>query len=128
MKIGYTFLLIALSLSVVGIGSFPMSLENVFAAQNAMHLIFTVGMLVSTVLTIYVLAIGYLKENRLNTIGRVSMVFAILYTTFNVFLLFVIVEGLNLKGLFERCSIYTFFIYVFYLSLVFFRRKKENMN
>jgi len=105
-----------------------MSLENVFAAQNAMHLIFTVGMLVSTVLTIYVLAIGYLKENRLNTIGRVSMVFAILYTTFNVFLLFVIVEGLNLKGLFERCSIYTFFIYVFYLSLVFFRRKKENMN
>lgn len=128
LKIGYAFLLIALSMALVGIGSFPMSLENVFSAQNVLHFVFAVGMFAATVLVIYILAIGYQKEKGLMKVGNLSLIIAILFTIWNLLLLFVIMEGINIAGLMQRLSIYTFFLYVWFLSWFFFRRSKDAFN
>ena len=128
LKIGYSVLLIVLFLSFIGIGSFPMTMENVFAAQNTLHLIVTVGMLVLTALMLYLLAIGYLKQEGLVKIGYLSLTAAILFTVFNLLHLLVIVAGLDITGLVQRFSFYTFFIYLFLLSFYFVRKREDAAN
>jgi hypothetical protein len=85
-------------------------------------------MLVLTALMLYLLAIGYLKQEGLVKIGYLSLTAAILFTVCNLLHLLVILAGLDITGLIQRFSFYTFFIYLFLLSFFFVRRREDAAN
>jgi len=127
IKIGYSFLLIAISISLFGVGAFPMTINSVFEKQDMIHFAFTIAMFTITSLLLYLLAVGYLKQGKLIKTGYISLAGAILFTVFNLVHLCVILIGLNITGLVQRLSVYTVFIYIFILSFFVFLLKARKL-
>lgn len=119
LKIGFAFLLVVTTASLIGNGAFPMTINRILEKQNMIHLIITVSIFIMTAILIYLLAIGFLKQDKQRKLGFFSLFSAILFSIFNLLLLYVILNGINIAGLMQRMSIYTFFIYIFVLSMVF---------
>jgi hypothetical protein len=116
LRIGYICLLVVSSISIVGYGLFPMTLDFIFNPKNYIHLALTILILAATIFLLFLLAFGYLKQEHESKIGRITLTAATLFLIFNLLHLFSILGGLNILGLMERLTLYTFQTYIFVLS------------
>lgn len=116
LRVGYAGLLLLSSISILGYGLFPMTMDFIINLKNYMHIAVTIIILAGTILTLFLLALGYLKQEHKRKIGRITFAAATLFLLFNLLHLYAIFHGLNVLGLLQRLSLYTFQIYIFVLS------------
>jgi hypothetical protein len=124
-RLGYILLLIMASLSIIGFGLFPMTIDYIISLKNVIHLMITVMIFIATIISIFLLAGGYLKQENEIIIGRLSLITAILLFIFSLMHLFAIINGIAILGLMQRLNVYTFHIYTFILSWIYVFRKSN---
>lgn len=83
-KLGYTVMLFAALISVIGYGGFPISMVVVFSKNNIIHLLTTVSIICITALCILLIAFGYLKREKLMILGRICLIAGIFFIAFNL--------------------------------------------
>lgn len=127
LKIGYTSIFVIAIFSILGYGVFPMTVGFLFSLKNIMHLIITTAMFCSTILAVYLLSWGYFKQ-KLKKLGQITLIAALLCTTFNLWLLYVLLNGQNIQGLIERLAIYTFHAFTFIVSLFYTSKRLAKLS
>jgi hypothetical protein len=124
LKIGYFSLLVIFSISILGYGLFPMTMDFIVNIKNYYHFIVTIIILTGTIFILFLLAFGYFKQEHERKIGSITFIAAILFLLFNLLHFYAILNGLNILGLAERLILYTFQIYVFALSWNYVRNRR----
>lgn len=119
LRIGYVGLLLISSVSILGYGLFPMTMDLILNLKNYVHVAITIIILVGTICILFLLAFGYLKQEHERKIGYITLSLASLFLIFNVLHILVIFSGLNVLGLIQRLGLYTFQIYIFTLSWIY---------
>lgn len=119
LRFGYVSLLFMALISIVGFGVFPMTIERTFSVQNAIHIIITSAIICITIIAGFSISCGYLKHDKLKKLGRTSLILTIIFTIFNIMLLFAMLQQSGFMGLIQRLAIFTFYIYIFILSCVY---------
>lgn len=119
-RIGYVmFFLMALA-TVIGYSLFPLTGDKtVMNFQNMMHILVTVIVVFTTILSLFLLAFGYLRKEKLKSLGRVCLAAAILITVFGATNPLGMSLKLNILGLSERLVIFTLQLFVFFLSFLY---------
>ena len=119
-KVGYIVFLIMAFTTTVGYAMFPLTGDKtVMNFQNMMHIIVTVIVVFTTISSFYLLAFGYLKKEKLKTLGRIGLVVAILITLFGAMNPIGMATNLNILGLTERLVIFPLQAFVFFLSFIY---------
>lgn len=118
-KIGYTMLFVVAFLSVIGYGSVPISMDFIFSVNDIFHLIVTICILLITILAMIFIAVGYLRQEHLNTMGKISLTAGILFILFNAYHIVAIVTGQNILGLIQRLTFYSFHAFTFSISWIY---------
>lgn len=128
LKIGYIILMIMQLTSAIGYSLFPLSGDKIDVNfQNTMHIIVTVIVVFTTIVSSFLISIGYLKQEKIKWLGNFTLVLAILITLFGVFNPISMSLKLNILGLTERLVVYTIQILMFSLSYYYtFRECKSN--
>jgi len=117
---GYVFLLIMAILSSVGFYFFPLASDKtILNFQNTMHIAITGITVILTILYLSLVSYGYLKKEKLRSLGIISLIAIILILIFGVLNPISITLSLNILGLTERLVIFTLNIYIFFLSFVY---------
>lgn len=122
-KLGYTIMFTAALISVIGYGGYPISMVLIFSKNNIIHVVVTITILCATALSILLIAIGYLKQEKLKILGRIILASFILYVTFNLWHLHAILNGYRILGLIERMIFYTVHALTVILSWIYTFRK-----
>lgn len=125
---GYIVFLVMALTSIFGYSLFPLAGDKTeMGFQNMMHIVVTVVVVFTTMASLYLLAYGYRKKEKLRTLGIFSLSAAILITVFGALNPMGMANGWNIHGLTERLVIFTLQAYVFSLSLLytFGSRKRE---
>jgi len=118
--IGYGFLLIMAILSTIGFYFFPLASDKTaLNFQNTMHIAITGITVLLTILYLSLVSYGYLKKDKLRSIGIVSLIAIILILIFGVVNPISIALSLNILGLTERTVIFTLQAYIFSLSFIY---------
>lgn len=125
VKLGYALMFIAASISVIGYGGFPISMIVIFSINNFVHVLVTISIICATALSI---GFGYLKQEKVIVIGYICLVACALFTLFNLWHLYAILNGMNIVGLLERCSFYVFHSLTFTISWVYTFRRDGFVN
>lgn len=124
-KLGYTIMSVAALISVIGYGGFPISMVVIFSKNSIVHVLTTVSIICATALCLLLIAVGYMKQENLITLGRICLVDSILFIAFNLWMLYALLTGMNILGLIERCIFYTFHSLTFIISWLYtFRRNR----
>ena len=122
LRIGFSIFFLMAITSAVGYNLFPLSADkNLMNFQNKMHLIVTIIVVITTMLSLYLISFGFLKRENTKTIGKITLLAAIIITISGAFNPIVLTKGWDVLGLTERIVIFTLQFYVFYLSFVFSR-------
>jgi hypothetical protein len=117
LKTGYLILLIMQLSSAFGYSLFPLTGDKtVMNFQNMMHIIVTVVVVFTTIASSFLISLGYLKQENIKRLGKISLFFAILITLFGMFNPISMAMQLNVLGLSERLVIYTIQVFMFILS------------
>lgn len=114
----FTFLVMSL-VSFVGYTLFPLSPDK-FALnfQNIMHMVVTVVVMLSTIIAIFLLGIGY-KRDKLFFLSKISLLVVILIIVFGVFNAIFVALGFDIFGLTQRLVIFTLHFFIFFLSFIY---------
>ena len=115
-KLGYNIMFVAALISVIGYGGFPISMVDILSRNNIVHLVVTISIICATVVSILLIAAGYLKKEYLISLGWISLVVGILIIAFNLWHLYALLNSMDFLGLIERCIFYTFHYLTFKLS------------
>ncbi len=119
-RIGYILFFVMAVTTVVGYNLFPLTgNKNEMNFQNMMHIIVTVIVVFTTILSIFIIAFGYLKKDKLKILGRICLLTAFLITIFGATNPIGMGLQLNILGLSERLVIYTLQLFVFFLSFLY---------
>jgi len=119
-KAGYVVFLIMALTTTAGYALFPLTGDKtVMNFQNMMHIIVTVIVVFTTILSFYLLAFGYLKQEKLKALGRVSLIAAVLITLLGAMNPIGMAADLNILGLTERLVIFPLQGFVFFLSFIY---------
>lgn len=124
IKIGYFLLLLTAIISIIGFNTFPMSIALIVSIQNLAHILVTIILLCSTILTVTLISIGYLKTEKFKALGRISLFAAIVSSFFSLVFWYADFHGYNNIGLLERLTIYPFHMFTFIVSWYYFRYLK----
>lgn len=116
IKTGYSLLLFTALISIVGFNAFPMSVAFILSPQNLAHIIVTIILLCSTILSVILISIGYLKKENTKALGRVSLYTAIIPAVFSLIIWYAVLQGYQNIGLLERISVYPFHVFTFMVS------------
>ena len=117
LRIGYVILMIMQLTSLFGYSLFPLTgNKTVMNFQNIMHIVVTVVVVVTTIASSFFISVGYLKQEKMNSLGKITLVMAILITVFGMFNPISMSLQLNILGLTERFAIYTIQALMFMLS------------
>jgi hypothetical protein len=117
LRIGYVILLIMQLTSLFGYSLFPLTGDKTeMNFQNMMHIIVTVIVVFTTIASSFLISFGYLKQEKMKRLGKLTLVMAILITIFGMFNPISMSLKLNILGLTERLVIYTIQILMFILS------------
>ncbi len=117
LKIGYIILIIMQLTSLFGYSLFPLTGDKTeMNFQNTMHIIVTVVVVFTTIASSFLIALGYLKQERMKNLGKLTLVMAVLITIFGMFNPISMNLKLNILGLTERLVIYSIQILMFILS------------
>lgn len=125
-RIGYIIFFIMALTTVAGYSLFPLTGDKtVMNFQNMMHIIVTVIVVFTTILSFFLIAFGYLLKERLKFLGTICLIAAVLITVFGATNPIGMARNLNILGLSERLVIFTLQLFVFFLSFIYtFNRKR----
>ncbi len=117
LRIGYIILIIMQLTSLFGYGLFPLTGDkSEMNFQNTMHILVTVIVVFTTIASSFLISLGYLKQERMKSLGKLTLVMAVLITVFGMFNPISMSLKLNILGLTERLVIYSIQILMFILS------------
>ena len=117
LKTGCIILLIMQLTSSFGYSLFPLTgNEREMNFQNMMHIIVTIIVVFTTIASSFFISFGYLKQEKMKELGRLSLIMAILITLFGSLNPIGMSLQLNILGLTERLAIYTIQAFMFILS------------
>jgi hypothetical protein len=117
LKAGFCILFIMQLTSLIGYGLFPLSGDKTAVNfQNMMHIVVTVIVVFTTIASSFLIAFGYLRQERIIGLGRFCMIISILITLFGASNPICMNLKLNVLGLTERLVIYTIQVFMFVLS------------
>ena len=115
-------------ISLFGYSTFPLTgNKTVMNFQNMMHIAVTVSVIFTTIASVFTLAYGYLKEEKLK-IGKFILIMAIIITVAGLTNPIGISKGLNILGLTERLVIYPLQVLYLYLSYYYTFNLDNNHN
>lgn len=117
LRVGFVILLIMQLTSTIGYSLFPLAGDKTeMNFQNMMHIVVTVVVVFTTIASFFLVSLGYIKQENMKKLGRITLVFAILITVFGIFNPISFNLHLNVLGLTERLVVYTIQIFMFFLS------------
>lgn len=118
-RVGYAVFLAMAVISFLGYGFFPLAEDKTaMSFQNVMHLAVSGAVVLTTLLSLYLTAFGYLKKEKLKLLGGASLAAAVLITVFGPMTPIGMANGWNILGVTERMVIFTLQLFVFFLSFV----------
>ena len=119
-KIGYIIFLLMAIVSVVGYSLFPLTEDKSnMNFQNIMHIVVTILVVFTTLVSLCLISIGYLKKEKIFSLGRISLSAAILISIFGALNPIGMANNWNILGLTERLVIFTLQAFIFYLSFMY---------
>lgn len=118
-KIGYVLLFVVSFTALLGYGACPISLELIFSANDIFHLAVTIAILCVTALSLLLISIGYLKQERLRMLGCICITIWTIYVLLNIWHLYAVLHGQNILGLLQRLTFYSFHAFTFIISWVY---------
>ena len=119
-KIGYAIFFIMALTTVFGYNLFPLTGDKtVMTFQNLMHIIVTIVVVFTTIGSLFCIAIGYLRKDKLKALGSICLIIAVLITIFGMLNPIGMGMELNILGLSERLVIFTLQAFVFFLSYIY---------
>lgn len=108
VRVGYMALLFLALVTTVGYGLFPLPVDKTTPSlQGTAHLIVTGLVVVSTLAALYLLALGYLRQENMKRLGRPILVGAIIITLAGPLSPLAIAFDVDILGLTERIVVYT---------------------
>lgn len=125
-RTGYVVLLGMEVISLFGYTAFPLvGDKTVMNFQNMMHITVTVAVVVTTIVSGFTLAYGYLVQEKMKNLGKFILIMAIIITLCGIISPISIVMGLNILGLTERLVIYSLQALMFVLSFYYTKCDKQ---
>ncbi|ABX41150.1 DUF998 domain-containing protein [Lachnoclostridium phytofermentans] len=125
VKLGYTVMFASALISVIGYGGYPISMVLIFSKNDIIHVVVTVTILCATALSILLITIGYLKQEKLKILGLITLVAFLFFVVFNLWHLYAILNGYHILGFIERIIFYTVHALTVILSWVYTFRKNR---
>ncbi|MGG5337488.1 hypothetical protein IGJ48_000152 [Enterococcus pernyi] len=124
-RIGYLIFLVMASTTVVGYKLFPLTGDKAdMNFQNTMHIVVTIIVVFTTISSLFLIGFGYLKQEKLRTLGKICIATAILITFFGALNPIGMAQGWNILGLTERMVIFPLQAFVFFLSFIYTTNNK----
>lgn len=128
-RAGYIIMMIMQLISLFGYSLFPLTGDKtVMTFQNMMHIIVTVAVVFTTITSGFILAIGYLKQEKMKKLGKFILTMSIIITLTGVTNPIGMGMNLNILGLTERLVIYSLQFMIFVLSYYYTFNKVEKYN
>lgn len=119
-RVGFILFAVMAITVVIGYGLFPLDgNKTVMSFQNTMHIVVTVLVVFSSIASMFCLAFGYLKRERLKLLGRITLATAIIFTVFGIMNPISMGAKLDILGLTERLVIFTLMAFTFFISLIY---------
>ena len=119
-KIGFFIFFIMSFVSLIGFSFFPLTSDKLaMNFQNMMHYLTTAIVVLSTIISLYFIGYGYLKQEKLKKLARVTLATVSLIALFGFFNPLAMAFQLDILGLTERLVIFTLLIFTFFLSLIY---------
>lgn len=119
-RTGYVVLLGMEVISLFGYTAFPLIGDNtVMNFQNMMHMAVKVVVVVTTIVSGFTLAYGYLVQEKIKNLGKFILIMAIIITLCGMINLISMVIGLNILELTEILVIYSLHTLIFVLSFYY---------
>lgn len=120
VRIGYIFLFIMSFTSLIGYALFPLEGDKtIMTYQNMMHIIVTIIVVFTSIVSGFLLSFGYMRQENLKHIGKILLIFAILITAFGLLNPITMANNWQILGLTERLVNYTLHTMIFYLSYLY---------
>ena len=128
-QVGYVVMMVMQIISMVGYSLFPLTGDKtVMNFQNKMHIIVTVAVVFTTIASGFIVAVGYLKQEKMKRLGRFVLIMSIVITLTGATNPIGMGMGLNILGLTERLVIYSLQFMMFMLSYYYTFNKDEKNN
>lgn len=128
-RVGYVVMMVMQIISMVGYSLFPLTGDKtVMNFQNSMHIIVTVAVVFTTIAFGFILAVGYLKQEKIKQLGRFVLVMSIIITITGATNPIGMGMKLNILGLTERLVIYSLQFMMFTLSYYYTFNKDEKSD
>jgi hypothetical protein len=128
LRVGFSLLVLIGLASALGYGTFPMTTDMLISPQNIIHVAITIVIIMMTVTSVIFISWGFLKQERLIRLGKISLITAIAFIFFNLVHLAGIILQSDMLGLWQRLGIYTFYIYVLVLSWTYVFAWQKSFN
>jgi hypothetical protein len=113
-------------ISLFGYSLFPLNGDKtIMNFQNMMHIIVTVAVVFTTIASGYILALGYLKQEKMKKLGRFILIMSIIITVTGATNPIGMGMQLNILGLTERSVIYSLQFLMFVISYYYTFNKNE---
>lgn len=123
-KIGALLLIIMEATSLLGYGLFPLDMSQSTASfQNLMHIVVTVVVVVTTLGSVYFIAIGLKKSPGHRKLGVFVLICAVIITASGLMTPVSMANNLPISGLVERINIFTLQISLLVASIYLFSKK-----
>ncbi len=128
VRAGWILFLAMNLVSIFGYSLFPLSGDKTqMTFGNMMHIAVTIIVVFSTIAAVFVLAIGYLKQEKMKRLGTFTLFMAFLITITGFLNPIGMANGLNILGLTERAVIYSLHLTVFVCSFYYtFVKERKN--
>jgi len=128
VRAGWIMFMVMSTVSLFGYTLFPLTEDKaVMNFQNVMHIIVTVIVVITMITSIFTLAFGYIKQEKMRTLGRFILIIASVITVSGVLNPIGIVNNFNILGLTERAVIYSLQVLIFSLSAYYTFSKDEKI-
>lgn len=117
VRTGWIIFLVMNIVSIFGYSLFPLTGDKTqMTFNNLMHIVVTVIVVFTTITAGYVLAVGYIKQEKMKCLGTFILVMAIVITITGLFNPIGIANNWNIMGLSERAVIYSLQLLMFVIS------------
>ncbi|MHB1154375.1 MAG: DUF998 domain-containing protein [Eubacteriales bacterium] len=117
VRTGWIIFLVMNLVSIFGYSLFPLSGDKTqMTFGNMMHIIVTVIVVFTTIGAVFVLAAGYLKQEKMKRLGTFTLIMAVVITITGFLNPIGMANNLNILGLTERAVIYSLQLTVFVFS------------
>lgn len=126
VRTGWCVFLAMNLVSILGYALFPLTGDKTqMTFSNMMHIIVTVIVVFTTITAGFVLAVGYLKQEKMKRLGTFTLIMSVVILAAGVLNPIGMVNNLNIMGLTERAVIYSLQLMMFVFSAYYSFSKTE---